>query len=216
MLTNTLTRRNPEPASRERKDRLLAFKALKVLMLAIDWYLSSVRWGERMHNHNYRGLWSLIYSWFIFVDAFHLYSLALWSWKDRFPFTLLRSDAACCHKTFVLECHFPSLCIHSSIHKIHISGKLPWPLRILYQLFNINFGGKLLPHQFSQILTLNAPAKTLLQFHSHFIIKWVSNIQREQRRGHKLAHLLLFHQSCQNKQTSQTDYLDVSQKRRKS
>lgn len=142
--TYTLSPRTPKSAKRERgkEDRLLAFKTQKVLMLAIDWYLSSVRWGECMHNHNYRGLWSLIYSRFIFVDAFHLYSLALWTWKGRFPFTLLRSVAACCHITFVSQFHslpplplLPlSLCISihpstpPSIKSIHISGKLPCPL----------------------------------------------------------------------------------------
>lgn len=75
---------------RAKEDRLLAFKSQKVLMLSIDWYLSSVRWGERMHNHNYRWVRSLICSGFIFVDAFHLYSLVLWTQKRRFPSTRKR------------------------------------------------------------------------------------------------------------------------------
>lgn len=155
-------------------------------MHAIDWYLSSVRWGVCMHNHNYRWVWSLIYSRFIFVDAFHLYSLALWTWKVRFTFTLLRSDAACCHITFILQSFILSLplflylSVYLSIHpyppsikSIHVSGKLPCPL-IEDTVMNIwTLWDKLLPHLFSQTLIVNAPARTLLQFQNSFIIKCV-------------------------------------------
>lgn len=90
------SRRPVKFAGEEGGGGLLAFKMQKVLMPAIDWYLSSVRWSECMHNHNYGWVRSLISIPFIFVDAFHLYSLGLWKKEKkknrRLPFTLQRSD----------------------------------------------------------------------------------------------------------------------------
>lgn len=163
--THGQSQATPTPGRDE--DRLLAFKTAKVLTPAIDWYLSSARWGERMHNHNYRELWSLIYSWFIFVNAFHLYSLALWSWKDRFPFTLLRSDAACSRVSF----YFLPASIHSPTKSIFQESYLNGSKRSSSTLWE-----KIAASSTFRVALVSA--RTLPQFQSGFIRKCVSNIQR--------------------------------------